>query len=79
MTETEEELYQQEVHKFQVDQTLPVVTDGQWLYERWAEVMKIGHFPTLCTVTARAMSIFHGPHVESSFNTMADILDDSSS
>ena len=45
--------------------------------EWWAEVMKIGHYPTLCKVTAGAISIFYGPHVESSFNTMGDV-DDSS-
>ena len=78
MTESEEELFQQ-VHKCQVDQTLPDHTEGQRLDNWWAAVSEKGRYPTLSKVATGAMSIFHGPHVESSFNIMGDIMDDTSS
>ena len=31
-------------------------------------------YPALCKMTIGALSIFHGPRVESTFNVMGDII-----
>jgi len=48
----------------------------------WADVFSPKHVninPTLGFIVRAALSILHGPHVESSFNLMGDILDCKSS
>ena len=37
--------------------------------------MNSGRYPHLSKVVAAALSIFHGPQVESSFNIMGDVID----
>ena len=41
----------------------------------WTDVISRGKYPALFKVVGGALSMFHGPKVESSFNVMGDILD----
>lgn len=41
----------------------------------WGIIKKSGQYPALSKVAIAACTIFHGPMVESSFNTMGDIMD----
>ena len=41
----------------------------------WSQVMLSGKYPALSKVVAAALSVFHGPQVESSFNLLGDIID----
>jgi len=45
----------------------------------WGQVHKDGKYPALSKVALAVCSVFHGPLVESSFNTMGDIMDPKSS
>ena len=78
LTDEEEDMYELEVHQYQVDGALPPPAVATRLDEWWAKVFACGRYVALPKVVATALSIFHGPHVESSFNVMGDILDDSS-
>jgi hypothetical protein len=40
----------------------------------WGEIQDGGKYPALCKLALAMCSIFHGPMVESSFNTMGDII-----
>ena len=65
----------QEVCTFQVDRTLPQYNnDPTTAVEWWAQVMATGKYKSLGIIITAALSIFHGPMVESSFNVMGDIL-----
>ena len=63
-----------EVVKFNVDSTLPLYSDGDNMVNWWAKVMDTGRYPGLNHVVRGALSIFHGPMVESSFSAMGDII-----
>ncbi|KAK6171890.1 hypothetical protein SNE40_018313 [Patella caerulea] len=67
-----------EVLMYQVDDKLPEF-EGQDIGQWWAKITKLKKYPGLCKVVAAALSIFHGPQVESSFNLMGDIMDPKSS
>uniref|UniRef100_K1Q395 HAT C-terminal dimerisation domain-containing protein n=1 Tax=Magallana gigas TaxID=29159 RepID=K1Q395_MAGGI len=45
----------------------------------WGVIKKSGQYSALSKVAIAACAIFHGPIVESSFNTMGDIMDPKSS
>ncbi|CAL4074530.1 unnamed protein product, partial [Meganyctiphanes norvegica] len=79
-----EDLYEEEIANYTVDQTfppyqLPPNSDGVVKHVRidnwWAEVRETGRYPILTKMIYAILSCFHGPLVESSFNTMGDILD----
>ena len=42
----------------------------------WAKIFAISSYAQLSKVVKAALSIFSGPQVESSFNTMGDVVDD---
>ena len=65
----------QEILRYNVDQTLPSYQDGEDVVKWWASVFDTGKYPGLCQAVKAAMSIFHGPLVESSFNVMGNIID----
>ena len=44
----------------------------------WPQVYRGGNYPALCKIIPAAVSVFHGPQVESSFNVIGDIVDPSS-
>lgn len=64
-----------EVVKFNTDSTLPLYIDGENMVNWWANVIDTGRYPGLNHVVRAALSIFHGPMVESSFSAMGDIID----
>jgi hypothetical protein len=64
-----------EIQRFCVDSNLPsFVHDGD-IVGWWSGVMESGRYPALSVVVTGALSCFHGPMVESSFNVMGDVLD----
>ena len=65
----------QEILQYNVDQSLPSFQDGDDVVRWWACVDDTGTYPGLCQAVKAAMSIFHGPLVESSFNIMGNIID----
>ncbi|XP_051545988.1 uncharacterized protein LOC127436096 [Myxocyprinus asiaticus] len=65
----------QEILQYSVDQTLPTFKEGDEAVTWWVSVFETGKYPGLCQAVKAAMSIFHGPLVESSFNLMGDIID----
>ncbi|XP_052282792.1 uncharacterized protein LOC127879778 [Dreissena polymorpha] len=72
LNQEETDSYEDEVHRFQVDQHLP--DPEQRLDEWWGNVFVAGKYPALSKVALLACTVFHGPMVESSFNTMGDII-----
>lgn len=67
-----------EVLKFNVDSTLPLYTDGDNVVTWWGNVIDTERYPGLNHVVRGALSIFHGPMVESSFSSMGDIINNKS-
>ncbi|KAJ8346615.1 hypothetical protein SKAU_G00280160 [Synaphobranchus kaupii] len=65
----------QEILQYSVDHTLPTFKEGDDVVRLWSSVFETGKYPGLCQAVKAAMSIFHGPLVESSFNLMGDIID----
>jgi hypothetical protein len=64
--------FHREVHAFSVNSylNLEVARIDHW----WAAVTKTNKYPILCKVAWAALTIFHGPKVESTFSLMGDIL-----
>ena len=63
-----------QVRKLQTDTRLPPYKDMR-VDEWWGKVAALKKYDELCKVVFAALSIFHGPQVESSFNTMGDVID----
>lgn len=53
---------------------LATFREGDDMVDWWAHVFESSKYPALCKVVKGALSIFHGPLVESSFNSMGDII-----
>ena len=74
--------YHQEIREFQIDRTLPDAIDESENSVRadkwWSSVSMTGRYPSLCKLALSILTCFHGPQVESSFNTMNDIIDERS-
>ncbi|KAJ8366721.1 hypothetical protein AAFF_G00344980 [Aldrovandia affinis] len=68
----------QEIIRYNVDSTLAQYREGDNMVMWWAHLMSTGKYPALSGVIRGAVSIFHGPMVESSFNLMGDIIDSKS-
>ena len=77
------EMFDLEARRFQSNNNLPSAHDKDGKEVRldswWADVEQGNQFPSLCRMAFALMSVFHGPAVEGSFNTMGDILDPKSS
>lgn len=70
----------QEIIRYNIDATLAQYQEGDNMVMWWAHVMSTGKYPALSEVVKGAVSIFHGPMVESSFNLMGyDIITPKSS
>ena len=82
LSHREKWLYEVEVRRYNVSIDLPVHyykdENGTKIpYELdiwWAKVHESQKFPILTKMAMAVMSIFHGPAVEGSFNTMGDII-----
>ena len=74
-SEKEEEGYDLEVHKLDVDQNLPLYEENSRVDEWWSQVKKTGLYPNLTKMVFALLTCFHGPIVESSFNIMEMIQD----
>ena len=72
LTEEEISTVQKEIISFGVDSRLPEINDD--IVKWWAEVNLSNRYPLLSKVVIGALSIFHGPRVESSFNVMGDVI-----
>ncbi|XP_055031854.2 uncharacterized protein [Misgurnus anguillicaudatus] len=70
---------QQEVLQYGVDQSLPTFREGDDAVSWWAAVFEKGRYPGLSMAVKAALSVFHGPLVESSFSLMSEIIDSRSS
>ena len=68
-----------EVNKFQLEKRLPVYEPPSPIDVWWNNVFKLNEYPALTKVVMAALSIFTGPHVETSFSMMNDIIDKRSS
>lgn len=71
LTEEEEEVFDLE----QVDANLPAISEelpriDSW----WAKIASSKKYNKVCKVVFAILSIFHGPQVESTFNTMGDVI-----
>lgn len=64
-----------EIIKYNVDPCLAPYKEEEDVVEWWTHVMKTGRYPALNQVVISALSIFHGPVVESSFSLMNTIID----
>lgn len=58
-----------------MDQSLPTFTDGEDAVSWWADVSDTGRYPALTKTAQTALSVFHGPLIESSFSYMSEIID----
>lgn len=75
ISDDEKEKYDLEVQQLQVDLSLKSATEHARIDTWWTEVAKSKKYPLLCKLVFALLSIFHGPQVESSFNTMGDVID----
>ena len=67
--------YSKEVRSFLGEDNIPALKEDQRVDEWWADIFSKYPLPLLSKVVKAVLSIFHGPVVESSFNIMADIID----
>lgn len=67
-----------EILRYNVDQALPSYEEGGDVVQWWACVFKTEKYPALSQAVKAALSIFHGPLVESSFSSMGNIIDQKS-
>lgn len=68
----------QEILKFSVDLALPVFREGDCFVEWWHHVFQKEKYQALTALVKSALSIFHGPRVESAFSLMNEVLDNKS-
>lgn len=64
-----------EILKYNVDPNLANYEDGDDIVKWWAHVISLAKYPALMQAIRGALSIFHGPLVESSFSLMGDVID----
>ena len=75
LDDQEKERYILQIRQIQVDTSLPVYDEKMTVDEWWAKISKGEKYGDLCKLVLSVLSIFHGPQVESSFNTMGDVID----
>lgn len=68
--------FQREISKYAVDQSLSEYDNN--IVKWWTTVHTTGNYPGLCAVVFAALSCFHGPMVEGSFNVMGHVIDNQS-
>jgi len=74
LTNKEKDEVGRELLKYSVDHNLGSVSE-QSVVQWWAKVSERKCYPALCKIASAGLSIFHGPAVESSFNTLGDVVD----
>ena len=75
LDDVEKESFSLQLHQMQSDINLPAYKEDMKVDEWWAMVAISHKYTAVCKLVFALMSIFHGPQVESSFNTMGDIID----
>ena len=82
LTENEIDDYLLQIRKYQIERNLPIEKDSNGSLIRidhwWGEIENLKLFPALSKLVLAILTCFHGPQVESSFNTMNDIIDERS-
>jgi len=79
LTEEEQNEVIEEIRNFHVDDNLPTYDGKTGVVDWWAKVGEREKYVVLGKVVMAALTVFHGPQVELSFNTMKDIIDPGSS
>lgn len=74
LSDEEKESLPLETHRYQVDTGLKSYSEGDRIDVWWSGVIQQGKYPALSRLALVCLSCFHGPMVESSFNTMGDII-----
>ena len=80
LTSTEKtDNYLKEISTLQLDESLPPALEENDIPVQldlwWANIFQISNYPVLFQVVKACLSIFSGPHVESSFSLMSNIID----
>ncbi|KAM9323145.1 cullin-3-B-like [Pholidichthys leucotaenia] len=75
LTDKEKDSVSMEIRKFQVDSSLKQTLEEGRVDVWWGKVFTTNNYPALSRMAMVSLSCFHGPRVESSFNTMGDIID----
>lgn len=68
----------QEILKYSVDLALPAFKEGDCFLEWWDHVFQREKYQALTALVKSALSIFHGPRVESAFSLMNEVIDSKS-
>ena len=71
----EEDRYELQVRRYQVDSFLPPYNQDIRIDHWWSEHHLTNNYPALSKMVHALLSCFHGPQVEGSFNIMGDVLD----
>ena len=76
LSDDERQGFDLEVHQLMVDQNLPAFSEpeGDRVDEWWAKVHATQRYKAVSKVALAVCCVFHGPRIESSFNTMGDII-----
>ena len=76
LSDDERQGFDLEVHQLMVDQNLPSFSEpeGHRVDEWWAKVHATQRYKAVSKVALAVCCVFHGPRIESSFNTMGDII-----
>ena len=77
-TKEDHDKYLLEISNIQLDEQLPALQDTEGVPLRldhwWNKVFQSKKYPVLAKIVKACLSIFTGPHVESSFSKMNDII-----
>ena len=77
LTEEESKLYEIQVRKMMIDNTLPAATDDSGddvdIVKWYSHLSR--KYPAVHKMAMLVLYIFHGPKVESSFSAMGDVID----
>ena len=76
LSDDERQGFDLEVHQLMVDQNLPAFSEpeGDRVDEWWAKGHATQRYKAVSKVALAVGCVFHGPRIESSFNTMGDII-----
>lgn len=74
LSESESKTYPDEVRKFVNDKNLPPYMENERVDEWWSQDSLTLSYPSVTKVSLAALTIFHGPQVESTFSEMSRII-----
>lgn len=75
LSDGQQESLSLEIVRFQVDSSIRAPEIGERVDTWWKPILKANRYPALSKMVTVCLSCFHGPMVESSFNTMGDVID----